>query len=261
MAAHTIRRDPDRRSVLAATAIAGLMLLTIGSVNAATVTVAAVNFEFQPESRTVMAGDVVRWTFAGEPHTVTSGTSGAPDGGFDSGIKDPGGSFQLTFDSAGTFRYFCQIHPEQMVGTIVVSVGTTPAPTVRPTVRPTPSPTPKPTPKPTARPTVKPTATPTVRPTTTPTAAPTEPPAATPTTATVEPTEPPAASPSPLAPASPGPSVGPSASARPSSAASPVANDDAAAGAVDALPIIALAVVVGLLVTGGVAIARRPRAG
>ena len=109
-----------------------MLLATLGSVDAATVTVASVNFRFEPANRTVNAGDVVRWTFAGDPHTVTSGAPGAPDGRFDSGIKDPGGSFQVTFDSAGSFPYFCQIHPEEMFGTIVVRAGPAPTPEADP---------------------------------------------------------------------------------------------------------------------------------
>ncbi|MDO8483864.1 MAG: plastocyanin/azurin family copper-binding protein [Candidatus Limnocylindrales bacterium] len=251
MAAHKIRRDRNRRSVLAATAIAGLMLLTIGSVNAATVTVAAVNFEFQPESRTVMAGDVVRWTFAGEPHTVTSGTPGAPDGGFDSGIKDPGGSFQLTFDSAGTFRYFCQIHSEQMVGTIVVSAAATPAPSPTPNASPTPKPTAKPTTRPTATPTAAPTAA-TEAPTTSPSPAPTAEATKSPSVATAAPTTSPTASPGEAA-SGPGAAV----SGSPGPSVAPEGGD--AAAALDAAPILAGAIVVGLLVAGGVAAMRRGR--
>jgi plastocyanin len=150
MASHRTRRGADRRpnrhSLLIAASIAGLLIVGYGPVDAATVTVAAINFEFQPVSRTVKEGDVVRWTFTGDPHTVTSGTPASPDGRFDSGIKDAGGSFQLTFDTAGTYRYFCQIHPEQMTGTIVVTAGT----------EPTPKPTAKPTATATARPTARP---------------------------------------------------------------------------------------------------------
>jgi plastocyanin len=151
-------------------AVAALLILSIGSVDGATVTVASINFRFDPESQTVNVGDVVRWTFAGDPHTVTSGPPGAPDGRFESGIMSPGGSFQLTFTSAGTFPYYCQIHPEQMFGTIVVGAGATPSP--EPTAAPTPKPTAAPTAEPTARPTSEPTAAPTAAPTLVPTATP-----------------------------------------------------------------------------------------
>ena len=89
--------------------------------------VAVENYDFAPASRTITAGDVVRWTFSGDQHSVTS-----RDGLFDSGIKDPGGSFQFTFTTAGTYRYYCLVHPDLMSGTIVVkAAAATPRPTVR----------------------------------------------------------------------------------------------------------------------------------
>jgi Plastocyanin len=131
MTDQTSRRGRGRFAIgLLAGAIAGLVLLVAGSVQAATVTVAAMNYEFQPASRTVAVGDVVRWTFSGDPHSVTS-----RDGLFDSGVTNPGGSFQFKFVTAGTYRYYCQVHPEQMFGTIVVKASATPKPTVRSTPR------------------------------------------------------------------------------------------------------------------------------
>src|SRR5260221_7310615 len=142
-----------------------LVMLVGTGVQATTVTVAAMNFEFSPASRTIAVGDTVHWTFSGDPHSVTS-----RDGLFDSGITNPGGSFQFRFTTAGTFRYFCQVHPEQMFGPIVVKAASaTPRPTGRPTV--------KPSPQPTVRPTVRPSPTATPAPTPTPTSAPSESPA------------------------------------------------------------------------------------
>jgi plastocyanin len=78
--------------------------------------VAIVDFAFQPASLEVPAGTTVTWTNGGAaPHTVT-----ADDGAFDSGQLAPGASFSQTFDTAGTFTYHCEIHP-QMTGTIVVT--------------------------------------------------------------------------------------------------------------------------------------------
>ena len=237
-----------RRALIVAASIAGLLLAGIGSADAATVGVAAVNFTFQPESRSVKVGDTVRWTFTGDPHTVTSGTAGSPDGRFDSGVKDPGGTFQVTFDTAGTFRYFCQVHPEQMSGTIVVTAG--PAATPRPTPKPTPRPTPKPTPRPTARPTA--TATATARPTATAdvTAAPTA--VSTPApSASTAPTASPSPTPAASATATGGLSPGPSPSA------TPIAGEPASG--TDPLPIVVGVVVLGALLAGGLVFARRAR--
>jgi plastocyanin len=51
---------------------------------------------------------------ANVPHTATS-----DDEVFDSGTLNEGDEFSFTFDEAGTFSYFCQVHPT-MQGTIVV---------------------------------------------------------------------------------------------------------------------------------------------
>lgn len=246
-------------------AIGGLMIMLAGTVQAATVPINSINFQFQPQSRTINLGDVVSWTFAGDPHTVTSGAPGSPDGRFNSGIKNPGGSFQVTFNSAGTFPYFCEIHPEQMIGSIVVAGGSTPAPTTPPTAQPTAKPTAQPTAKPTSRPTATPTAAPSPTRTTAPSARPTDPPTASPSAATPPAATSPGATATPAASALPGP-TGPSQSpaaspgtSAPATAAPTV--DGAPASSLEVVPILAIAAVVGFLFAAGVALARRPRAG
>ena len=53
-------------------------------------------------------------------HTVTSGTPGdGPDGLFDSGLIDTYLYFSYTFEEAGTYDYFCMIHPWKQ-GMVVV---------------------------------------------------------------------------------------------------------------------------------------------
>lgn len=83
------------------------------------VSVAAVDDEFQPTQLTVTVGTTVVWTNAGQnPHTVT-----AADRAFDSGTLESGETFSITFDEAGEVPYYCQIHGEPgsgMRGVIVV---------------------------------------------------------------------------------------------------------------------------------------------
>jgi plastocyanin len=62
----------------------------------------------------IAVGTSVTWTNTEEPHTVT-----ARDGSFNSGSIPQGGSFTHAFDTAGTFEYFCEIHPA-MEGTVIV---------------------------------------------------------------------------------------------------------------------------------------------
>ena len=147
-------------------AVAGVSLLLATTALAADVVVEAVNYAFirqgsNPPSSTasIDVGDTVTWTFSGELHSVTSGVPGTPDGGFDSGLVAADGTYEHTFGSAGTFPYFCQVHSEQMTGTIIVGTAATPKPTPAPTPAPTPVPPPGPTPAPTPVPTPVPTAT------------------------------------------------------------------------------------------------------
>jgi len=111
--------------------VAGL-LLAVGAIAAPALAqgdaVSIVGTSFQPSTITVGVGDTVTWTTTqsiGQQHSVTSGKPGGTDVGkeFDSGIglADNGQSYQFTFQKAGTYDYFCQVHPTQMTGQIVVT--------------------------------------------------------------------------------------------------------------------------------------------
>jgi plastocyanin len=107
------------------------------------------NLVFSPSSVTIRPGDQVRWTFSSAGHTTTSGSPGMPNGIWDSGLRPQGATFTHTFNSAGTFAYYCTPHGGccGMVGTVtVVNASPTPTPTPRPTATPTPANTPTPTP-------------------------------------------------------------------------------------------------------------------
>jgi plastocyanin len=73
------------------------------------------NFNFAPVAISVPVGTTVTWTNADvEQHTVT-----ARDKSFDSDVIANEKVFSFTFAKAGTYSYFCQIHPN-MVGEVVV---------------------------------------------------------------------------------------------------------------------------------------------
>jgi plastocyanin len=76
---------------------------------------------FDPDSLSISMGDSVVWTNNdAEEHTSTSGQNCAPDGIWDSGDIEPGGSFMRVFDTVGTFPYYCFYHCAMgMTGTIV----------------------------------------------------------------------------------------------------------------------------------------------
>ena len=132
---------------------------------------------FSPSSVTIHPGDQVKWTWSSSGHSTTSGSPGQPNGIWDSGIHNQGATFSHTFNSAGTFPYYCIPHGGccMMVGTVTV-VSETPTPTPRPTATATatPRPTATATPRPTATATPRPTATATPRPTATATPRPSD---------------------------------------------------------------------------------------
>lgn len=95
----------------------------------ATTTIEISLLAFKPETLTVGVGDEVVWEQrdAGA-HTVTSGTTEQgsagvtqqPDDRFDSGDIARGETFEFTFTEAGTYPYFCRLHPATMRGEIRV---------------------------------------------------------------------------------------------------------------------------------------------
>lgn len=78
---------------------------------------------FGPNDLTVQTGDTVTFTNADFVlHTATSIASQddpTPNGVFDTGLLNNGESAEVMFDEAGTYDYFCSIHP-QMRGTVTV---------------------------------------------------------------------------------------------------------------------------------------------
>ena len=77
---------------------------------------------FIPNPVTIDIGDTVTWeNVDNAAHTVTSGSpADGPDGVFDSSLIMAGGAtFSHTFDDAGTYDYFCMVHP-WMAGTVNV---------------------------------------------------------------------------------------------------------------------------------------------
>ena len=77
---------------------------------------------FLPSSLEIISGDTVSWSNDDTAaHTVSSGdpTQGL-DGIFDSSLFMAGYTFEFTFDNAGTYPYFCMVHP-WMTGEIIVN--------------------------------------------------------------------------------------------------------------------------------------------
>ncbi len=74
-----------------------------------------VEFTYEPDPVTIEAGGKVIWINRDSaPHTAT-----ADDGSFDTGTLEEGKLKSESFKDAGSFPYFCEIHPD-MRGTVEV---------------------------------------------------------------------------------------------------------------------------------------------
>jgi plastocyanin/uncharacterized membrane protein len=75
--------------------------------------------DFDPAQVTVNTGDTVEWKNEDiYAHTVT-----ADDGSFDSGIIDPGKSWQMTVKAGDTIAYHCRPHPNMTAKLILQAAG------------------------------------------------------------------------------------------------------------------------------------------
>jgi plastocyanin len=117
-----------RRSVSIAVLIAALAMgtglvatqnhfLARAQEKAGTAEVKIDNFSFGPATLTVPVGTSVTWTNRDDiPHTVVS--TDDPKA-FKSKVLDTDEKFSFTFSKAGTYPYFCSIHPK-MIGKVIV---------------------------------------------------------------------------------------------------------------------------------------------
>ena len=108
--------DIRRRAAIAAVATMMLAAVPLNIAQAQDAnTVVMKNFDFSPMMLTVKAGTTVTWkNLDGEPHTVVS-----PDGVFHSHALDQGDTFTFKFDTPGTYKYICSIHPKMMAAIVV----------------------------------------------------------------------------------------------------------------------------------------------
>jgi plastocyanin len=122
------RRRSMRRSVFIAS-LAALILGTLGfgtghksyvasaQEKMSTMEVKIDNFSFGPATLTVPVGAKVTWTNRDDiPHTVVSTDDSKT---FKSKVLDTDEKFSFTFSKAGTYPYFCSIHPK-MTGKVIV---------------------------------------------------------------------------------------------------------------------------------------------
>jgi plastocyanin len=77
---------------------------------------------WSPADVTINAGDTVHWmNLDTAAHTVTGGSpADGPSGVFDSSLVMVDATYEFTFDDAGSYDYFCMVHP-WMVGSVTVN--------------------------------------------------------------------------------------------------------------------------------------------
>jgi plastocyanin len=107
------------RAVVVATLLGPILgaMLALGAVAAqdATNVITIDNFTFSPKELTVAVGTTVKWVNHDDiPHLVVEKKTT-----FRSKALDTDDSYSYTFTSAGTFDYFCALHPH-MVGQVIV---------------------------------------------------------------------------------------------------------------------------------------------
>ena len=116
-------RGPGRARAGCAALIATALLIVGSQARAADAEVTIDNFTFSPQTLTIKAGTKVTWTNRDDiPHIVASTTKA-----FRSPALDTDDSYSFTFTTAGSYEYFCSLHPH-MTGTIVVQAAAGPAP-------------------------------------------------------------------------------------------------------------------------------------
>lgn len=81
--------------------------------------VEAFDLGFRPADVTVEPGTTVRWTNTGEQIHNVRQLPGSDERFFSKAI-DPGAEYSRRFEDAGTYPYFCTLHPTQMRGSVRV---------------------------------------------------------------------------------------------------------------------------------------------
>ena len=115
----TIRIVGQRAALLAMFVCAMIvMLVPLGALSAEDIknTIMIDNFTFSPAELNVAVGTTVTWVNRDDiPHSIVE-----KEKKFRSKAFDTDGTYSFTFTSAGSFDYFCGLHPH-MTGKIVVA--------------------------------------------------------------------------------------------------------------------------------------------
>lgn len=128
-ARRTARRVARSAAASAVLAVLALLLLPPGQASAATYSVTMKGYAFSPASLSVPVGSTVTWTNQDTaPHDVKTTSGPVP---IHSPMLDKGESWSFTFSTAGSYGYYCTVHPDMTAGITVraAAPATTAAPT------------------------------------------------------------------------------------------------------------------------------------
>lgn len=104
-------------AAVAVLALLALPLLPSGQASAASYSVAMKGYAFSPATLSVPAGSTVTWTnYDTAPHDVKT-TSGPVS--IHSPMLDKGDTWSFTFGTAGSYGYYCTVHPDMTAGITV----------------------------------------------------------------------------------------------------------------------------------------------
>jgi amicyanin len=132
---NTASTSAARTAVAPAAAVVGKVApskVAPARTTSATKSVMIENYAFSPAALTVSVGDTVTWTnMDSAPHTVTVSSGPVK---FASPTLQKGQTFSYTFTKAGTYSYYCAVHPDMKATVKVTGSSTSPTPST-----PTPS--------------------------------------------------------------------------------------------------------------------------
>ncbi|MGW3652373.1 cupredoxin domain-containing protein [Streptomyces sp. NPDC000878] len=113
----TAGRPLRRAALVPVLTLVALLLALPGQASAATYRVTMQGYAFAPATLTVPAGSTVTWTNQDTaPHDVKT-TSGPVQ--IHSPMLDKGESWSFTFTTAGSYAYYCTVHPNMTAGITV----------------------------------------------------------------------------------------------------------------------------------------------
>ena len=114
MKIHDVRRGTFAAALFLGLAFGLAVPGAVSATRAEEIEVKIDNFTFAPQKLTVKAGTIVTWINEDDiPHTVVS------TGHFRSKPLDTGDKFTITFTTAGSFVYFCSLHPHMQASITV----------------------------------------------------------------------------------------------------------------------------------------------